>query len=373
MNLKRPQSVSYLDVNRMLAIPQKHWPAHEFSFYLHDQLLHIFAQYEQSGVHNVVTDAFMEAIKGHEDKFEDIEILQFLKKNNLVRPYEHHILSHVTLGIVNDMLNFLYEALSAFEKRKFSVGFSLLRKPLKEHLFFLCWVLADKEDFISRFEGNNHRTLNNVGKDRKIELIDKAIKKVATPSLFNSDLIWNMVYSKSHGKSLEPLFQRATHLITSKGDLLKTEDYSLNFIFIHPNEDYFFEQLYGCLPYILIFTTQIALAVFNRIHNVNSLTYSHMVLTTMGCYEAIFLDGRSQSITKILNKSFKDILKCAHCKQPLQINRGNALEIYLREQCVCSLCGIKTPTPLYWLFGLANLKLINHDKGSEEEIIEVTV
>jgi len=363
MKKKQLRYVSYLELDRLIAIPERHWPAHEFSFYLHDQLLHMLTQYEEGDAHNLVVQAFMEATKGQEDKFEGVDILEFLKKNDLVRPYEHHILSHVTLAVVRDMLHFIYEALSAFEKRKFSVGFSLLRKPLKEHLFFLCWVLADKEDFISRFEGNNHQTLNNVGKERKLELFDKAIWKVATPSLFSSELIWNMIYAKSHARSLEPLFQRATHLVTSMGDLLKTEDYSLNFVFVHPGEDYFFDRLYDVLPYILIFTAQVSLAVFNRIHNVNSLTYSHMVLCTMGCYEAIFSDSKSQTIAKMLNNNLGELLKCAHCKKPLRINRGNAVGIYLREQAICRSCRVETPLPLYWLFGLVNLNLVNDDSA----------
>ena len=40
--------------------------------------------------------------------------------------------------------------LAWFEKRKFAVGYALLRKPLKENLLFLSWLLADQDDFINR-------------------------------------------------------------------------------------------------------------------------------------------------------------------------------------------------------------------------------
>jgi hypothetical protein len=310
-------------------------------------------------------EAFRKAVKGHEEKFEDVNILDFLKQHDLVKPYEHHILSHVSLGIMADMLHFLYESLTAFEKRKFSVGFSLLRKPLKEHLFFLCWLLADSSDFITRFESNNHETLNHVSKDRKIHIFSDAIQKLATPSLFSADLVWHMVYSKNHGNSFEPLFQRATHLVTSMGDLLKTEDYSLNFIFEHPYDDYFFDRLYSNLPYLLILAIQIGLEVFNRIHEANKLTYSHLVITTMGCYEALFMDARSQKIANMLNSNLKKLLKCAHCKATIRITKKNAVGLFLQEHAFCAKCGLFSPVPLYWLFGQANLNVVHVDERQD--------
>lgn len=358
-------SIGFIEFDRLANIPPRHWKTHEFCFYLHDQLLHMLVQYEQSGAHNSVVEAFRNAVKGHEEKFEDVDILDFLKKHALVKPYEHHILSHVSLGIMSDMLNFLYEALTAFEKRKFSVGFSLLRKPLKEHLFFLCWLLADSSDFISRFEANNHETLNHVSKDRKIQIFSDGIQKLATPSLFSADLVWNMVYSKNHTNSFEPVFQKATHLVTSMGDLLKTEDYSLNFIFEHPYDDYFFDRLYSNLPYLLILAIQIGLEAFNRIHEANKLTYSHLIITTMGCYEALFMDGRSQRVAKMLNNTLKELLNCAHCKAKIRITKKNAVGLFLQEHAVCSKCGLLSPVPLYWLFGLANLNVVH--VGDEED------
>lgn len=349
--------IGYLDANRLVNIPREHWNAHEFSFYLHDQLLQMLVQYEQSGVHNVVVEALRKAAIGHEERFEDLDILGFMKANGFMKPYEHHILSHVSLAVTGDLLNFLYEALSAFEKRKFSVGFSLLRKPMKEHLLFLCWLLADKDDFLARFEANNHATLNNLSKERKVEIFAEAITKIATPSMFNADLIWDIIYSKNNTNSFEPLFQRATHLVTSMGDLLKTEDRSLNFVFEHPGDNQFFNRLYSFLPYILIFTVQVGLEVFNRIHRANKLTYSHLVVTTMGCYEALFSGSRAQNVAKILNKAFHNFLKCAHCKKSLHITKGNGIELFLKEHMECTHCSLSSPVPLYWLFGLANFSV----------------
>ena len=91
----------------------------------------MLTQYEASGAHNIVHDAFLEAIRGREEEFYGVNVLALLKEKGLEEPYRHHIISHVIIALTADMLHFLFEALSAFEKRKFSVGFTLLRKALK--------------------------------------------------------------------------------------------------------------------------------------------------------------------------------------------------------------------------------------------------
>ena len=81
--------------------------------------------------------------------------------------------------------------------------------------------MADEADFISRFECKNYETLNGVPKNRRIELLSKAIGELATKEFFDAELIWAMIYSKNHSNGFEPTWQRATHLVTSMGDLVK--------------------------------------------------------------------------------------------------------------------------------------------------------
>lgn len=350
-------SIGIVAEERLQSIPPKHRQEHEFCFYLHDQVAQMLVQYEASGAPHAVLAAFREAIRGYEDQFEDVEIVSFLRDNNLSEAYEHHITSHVVLALTADMLHFLYEALRCFEKRKFTVGFALLRKPIKEHLLYLSWLLADKDDFIKRFEADNYKTLNNLSKESRIELFDGAIGRLATEELFDAELLWEMIYSKHHENGFEPTCQQATHLITSKGELLRTDDYSFNLVFGSNTDDGYYEFLYSKLPYILLYITQTALALFNQIRAVNELTYSHLVVTSMGCYEALFSDGRSQHIARMLNKELGELLACVHCGEKVRIGKKNAPALYLTENANCKHCGLYTSIPLYWLFGKANVRL----------------
>lgn len=356
------KSLGVIDEQRLRLVPPRLWIAHEFCFFLHDRLVNLLIEYETSGAHNIVNESFQKAISGHEEEFEEIDILAFMKNNNLIEPYKHHIFSHVVMGLTSDMLHFLYESLRCFEKHKISVAFSLLRKPLKEHLFFLTWILADEDDFISRFEANNYRSLNNISKEKRITIFEKAISKLPASDAFDAETIWNMIYSKNHPNGFEPTWQRATHLITSYGDLLKTEDYSLNFIFDNSFDGYYHEFVYSKLPYLLIFSTQILFECFNRIHAINERTVSYSILTTMGCYEALFLDGKKQPLTHMLKKQLFEFLKCIHCDANLKINKKNAPMFYLNEQIECKNCGLVSEFPLYWILARANFTIVREQK-----------
>jgi hypothetical protein len=355
------QSLGIIDKDRLALLPPNYWAAHEFCIFLHDKLVSLLVEYDSNGIQDIVVNSFHKAIKesGKESEFDNINILQYMKDNELVIPYKHHIVSHLVMALTSDMLHFIYEALMCFEKRKFSVAFSLLRKPLKEHLFFLSWLLADEDDFISRFEANNYISFSGVSKEVRLDIIGRAIQKLHVKDAFNKENIWDYVYSKKQKYGFEPTWQKATHLITSQGELLKTEDYSLNFIFEDVFDDYYYEFLRTSLPYLFLYISQVTLESFNRIHSMNNKTVSHLILTTMGCYEALFLDGRSMSIGRMLQKQLGDLLNCIHCNSLFKIKKRNAPTLYLHEKFLCESCGLESELPLYWLLAQANMTLID--------------
>lgn len=358
------KTIGYIEGERLGLIPPNLWIPHEFCFYLHDQIVELLIQYENSNAHNTVIEAIYEAAEQKNINLEELDLLQFLKEIDNKEPYNHYIFSHVVMGLVSDMLHFLCESLKSFEKHKISVAFSLLRKPLKEHLFFLSWILADEDDFIHRFETDNYKQLSRIPKEKKISVFKKAVSKVAVPELFDENLIWDIIYSKNQENGFEPTWQRATHLITSYGDLLKTEDYNINFIFENSTYGYFHEFLYSKLPYILLFVTQVTFECFNRIHAMNHRAIDYSVITTMGCYEALFLDGRKQAISRLLKRTLGDFFKCIHCDADLKIRKKHAPLFYLKEQVYCDNCNLISEFPLYWLLAKAKFS-ITREKTDE--------
>jgi hypothetical protein len=228
---------------------------------------------------------------------------------------------------------------------------------LKENLLFLSWLLSDNEDFIGRFESNTATELNGIKLEKRVQIFSGAIARLATKDAFAADLLHEMIYSKSHKKSFEPIWQRATHLITSQGALLRTEDLNINFIFHDSRSDHLYELLYGNLPYVLLYAIQVSIECILQILRANEHTVSHLILSTMGCFEALFSRGKQQHVARLLTKNFRPFLNCLHCAAPLRLTRGNTAEVYLRETLTCRKCGLASPFPLYWLLSNAKIKI----------------
>jgi hypothetical protein len=355
----KSKTLGIIDEERLKLLPADYWAAHEFCFFLHDKILGVLAEYDSHGVQNIVTEAFRKVIVDakKEKEFDGINLLAYMKERNLIKPYKYHIISHAVMALTSDMLHFLYEALKCLEKRKLSVAFSLLRKPLKEHLFFLSWILADEDDFISRFECNNYNSFDVFSKEQRLDIIKNSISKLYVKEAFKPDIIWEYIYSKNQKNGFEVIWQRATHLTTSHGELLKTGDYSFNFVFEDPSDDSYYFFLKDKLPYLFLYLTQVVLTSFHRVHPINEKTVSHLILTTMGCYESLFIDGRG-IINRVLQKAIGDILKCVHCNAPFKINKTNASMFYLHESFYCKKCGLISEFPLYWILAKGNLKVI---------------
>lgn len=356
------KSLDYLDSERLKLLPESYWLAHEFCFYLHDAIARMMTEYEISGIHNIVADSLEEAIQSlnAEDKFQDIELLSFLKNNDETYAfYKKHILSQTIIAMTSDMLHFLYEALSCFEKRKFSVGFSLLRKPFKEHLLFMCWILSNEDDFIRRFEQDNFKSFKLNTQDEKKGIILNAIDQLHTKEAFDGELIFELIFSKTLEKGFEPTWQRATHLTTSMGSLLKTEDLSFNFIFENPNEDYYFEFLEDSLPYLMFFMLQVCLACFDKIYLTNDKTVNHLIYTSLGVFECLNFYKDSSTVMNSIQENFDNFLKCMYCNQHLTLNKESFAKLLISETFECKECGLTNDFPFHWLLAQTKISFLN--------------
>ena len=73
-------------------------------------MAHLLREYESSGAHNFVRDAFTQALVDGDITDDAIDMLGVLKEAGLLRPYKHYIVGHLVLGLISDMLHFIYEA-----------------------------------------------------------------------------------------------------------------------------------------------------------------------------------------------------------------------------------------------------------------------
>ena len=96
-----------------------------------------------------------------------IHILDFLDKSGRGDLERRAVVNHVCNALFSDMLHFIYEALRALEKRKFTVAFSLLRKPLKEGMLIIAQMCADEVAFFDKMKSDAKNLLNRRDLDKE--------------------------------------------------------------------------------------------------------------------------------------------------------------------------------------------------------------
>ncbi len=192
--------------------------------------------------------------------------VEALRKTGYPKEAKRVILNQITMAMVSDCLHHIFEGLRCLEKRKIVVALNLLRKPLKDSLIYLAWMLGDEEGFYGEFTSGDperltHKRLGNV----RVEILSKAIEKTKINSMIDPAVLNALLFDRRHVEGLELLFQHAVHLITVQNIELRTSPQNFNFIFANPSDDDIYYAVFNVLPYILLFLSHVCVSLFNRI------------------------------------------------------------------------------------------------------------
>jgi len=324
--------------------PKKYEFAHEYSFFLHDILVSIIKDGEGSKLFEV-RHKFKdktEAKNWNSQKLNGEEFWFWLKSNgyeNIIREYSQ---KQVFIATLSDFCHYIYTSLKSSEKGKLSVAYELIRKPLKENLLFLEWLLADPEEFSDNF--NKGKVLDiaiaKISKEKKIKIISDALNNSKYPSWINAQFIYDLRYSKNVDYGFEKLWNKATHLITNFEEF-KTEDENLNFVFSDNNaKETLWAQYYKILPLLLFHTVQITLGYISKIGELPILDDFFLETRKMiGFTLVLSKDSKNDVILKAARDTLKGFdLQCPLCKQKVKLNKTNLINFYKDSLLECTIC-----------------------------------
>jgi hypothetical protein len=100
-------------------------------------------------------------------------LFEWLENNGYKLTVYEIYYKQIFVALLSDYCHFIYEALRTSKRGKLTVTYSLLRKPLKENLFYFEWLLADPREFITNFDSGLIHTIElskYVPKEKKIEI-----------------------------------------------------------------------------------------------------------------------------------------------------------------------------------------------------------
>jgi hypothetical protein len=252
--------------------------------------------------------------------------------------------------MVSDCLHHIYEGLRCFEKRKIVVAFNLLRKPLKDSLLYLCWILGDEDEFYETFMSGvpEELTQKKLG-NRRQGILTKAVNSTAVAPLIDPALLNQILFDRKSPQSLELAFQHAVHLVTDMHVELRTSPKNFTFIFKRYTDDDTYEGAYKWLPYVLLFLSHVIMGLFDRMRPMDEGAKSAHFIRTMFAYSII--EGADASSTmEYLERALSEKVKCARCASSIKLTRSNAIKVAVTDSFRCTACGKKNPFPFSYLF-----------------------
>lgn len=347
-----------IDPDRLQHIPRERHAQHTFCFWLHDRILDVMRQAAAARVADVFFHFGSEEEKQSLTTADDA-ITYFLKSGH--RDIAKRIVVNQTvIPLYADALHFIFEGLEALEKHKFTVAFSLFRKPLRQNLLFLTWLFADEEDFFARMHTDPASLDRNVPPETKRLLLAKAISRFSFETFFGADVIYGMAFDKRNPRSLAHYFDKAAHLVTYEASI-RTEDLNLNFIFKNPSDTDVYDDVYYLLAYLLMYLLFLEIEIIGKMAAVPEFYMLWLTTATVGSFESLF--SERTDVVDRLNKVWAEILECTLCGASLRVTREGALLFFSTDQIQCQSCQTVQQFPLFWLMS----KFRGGDPGTIQE------
>ena len=332
------------------ALPRRFWWSHRLAYLLHDHLLDVVVRGDDEELF-LLSFTFQdeEETASFQAIGEDGDVIEWLRSHKREAVANGVLERTLVRAILGDMLQFLFEAIESVAKGKVSVGFALLRKPFRDQLFLLEWLLADSDDFLSHFSRGPEsidicellRTKNQFMKKTIKTAIDRSVFK----DFVDYELTWELRFDKAAEWSLERLWNRAIHLVTTQKHY-RTEIENLNFVFIQEQErTELLRQFYQRVPMVLIHLCGVVQALVER-WNPNFIVSGRMFEMRMIANCDLWLtesdNSRSESFgLTALNELLVELeMSCENCGQPLRVSSQADLENFVTDTSIkCNNCG----------------------------------
>jgi hypothetical protein len=253
----------YIEKGEKSLLSKAHKEMNNLCAIIYDQLTEIFDDI----VYKPLTLTSVKFRKGEGLEFQlndpNIDLLEYLKDNNYNKELSSTLIKNITLAVVSDLINFVYESLNCAQRGKTTVAYALLRKPFKDELLILEHILGTPDDFVYRFfydgEPDSYDPSKMTDDDKRLT-ISLATKKV-DPFFFTEDFLYDFRYNKSFEAGISGFADHALHIVTTNKNY-KTENQNFNFIFSGVDEiQRYWEHYYMILPFLLLYTTSVVDAI----------------------------------------------------------------------------------------------------------------
>lgn len=337
-----------IEEDRDIPLPKKYHSVNNLCAVIYDQFTSILT--EKHFLKHIVVDFAIDPANQQfvdELKNDSMHAFDFMKANGLNRELTEILTKHITMSVLGDFVDFMYESLSCAQRGKMSVAYALLRKPLTDELLIFEQLLVAPADFVRLYfhigdpkgydpSGSNHNRLQ----------IIQDVFKVSDPGpVYTTDLIYGLRYDKQNASGINGISNQALHIVTNDR-AYRTEDGELNFVYSN-QYDYqrYWRHYYYFIPYLLIYAAHVIdelvfgwMPGFRRLKAVRA--FQRLVGTV---YWSKSMQGRSKRIKASHQKTlaiFAQSLNgfCDHCGKQQEFSDADFSLFFSELILLCPYC-----------------------------------
>lgn len=265
------------------------------------------------------------------------EIFDWLVENGYKEKLIEIVEKQLFIALLSDFCQYVYESLKCSEKGKLATALTLLRKPFKENLLYFEWLLSSPDEFFEKFLDHDPESYDpsKLSKGARMNFIKKSILLTSCPSIFDGDFLYNIRYSKKEEYSLETLWNKAIHLVTTT-PTYRTERQNLNFIFSNfDNKLSQWNILYNILPFLMFYTLEVVEALLVSIINIEEYIRE---------YNRFLRQIKFMVVKGEIEKELKQYLEefpifCGKCQKVTVFGSNNLEFLKGNPEIMCRNCG----------------------------------
>lgn len=322
-------------------LPQEYWQKQNLCWYLHDVIMSMFTEIINKDLIKIRI-----TLKEDNEDFDKYDnTLDWLKKTGRNTEFTTIVCKDLFMRLLSDFLNHIYEVLSNLERGKIAIAFELLRKPFKDNLLYMEWILFNDIELSNLvYDGEIDKYAQGKSKLNKDYIQKIVLYNVSNNRFINEfhnkgleESIYNIRYNYNSPYSLELMWNKATHLVTTSKKI-RSEDFN----FIYNNEfDYNgnWKYLYGKIPILLLYTIGIVENIYDKyFQQISSTVKKYNFLLILGKFLASN-DDTLKSGDYLLNIiDGKLYLPCEHCKKIITLRKPESYVFYNYFNVICPDC-----------------------------------
>jgi hypothetical protein len=274
------------------------------------------------------------------------EIARWLEKNGYKNELEKMTIRTLYPALLWDLYQFVAEALECSEKARLTVTYALLRKPFRDDLFYLEWLLAKPQDFIDLFQDKNPSefSLDKMLRDDKVRgIVRNAVGRTAKKDSVDPEVIYDMRFNKIVGFSFDAMWNKALHLVTT-AKTHSTEHQNMNFIF-SDDEDraYQWRHIYSFLPVALDYAVDVAESLMyimlgNERPNYHVDFFHRELGFAVWSKEVVDWQNNPELSSEMPNDLDDLHFECPKCNKVIDMQENLARILFLERKMKCPKC-----------------------------------